>query len=176
MAWYVVYKKNKHADVAICFAKSGRNKYARNAPNESFPSEEACINRAKKLGYSYIVLKDEVAVNKPTVKRPTYYPFTEKNGNIIIDTDSGQQTLKKPLPYDGVISEYSKYLESAHWHKVRDIRLKIDKHTCQMCGAIEHLQVHHISYKTIGNEKMRDLITLCEDCHKAIHDKNGKSK
>lgn len=32
-----------------------------------------------------------------------------------------------------------------------------------------NLQIHHIHYNNIGNEKMEDLVTLCINCHAEIH-------
>lgn len=47
-----------------------------------------------------------------------------------------------------------------------------DKYTCQICGK-KHtkLEVHHIIYRSNGGtDNENNLITLCEDCHSAIHD------
>lgn len=43
-----------------------------------------------------------------------------------------------------------------------------------MCGGpldkIKSVQVHHITYKNLGNENvLTDLCTLCGSCHKKIH-------
>lgn len=54
----------------------------------------------------------------------------------------------------------------------REAVLNRDKYTCQICGK-KHtkLEVHHIVYRSQGGTDGEDnLITLCEDCHKAIHD------
>lgn len=54
----------------------------------------------------------------------------------------------------------------------RDAVLHRDKYTCQICGK-KHvkLEVHHIVYRSQGGTDDEDnLITLCEDCHDALHD------
>lgn len=64
---------------------------------------------------------------------------------------------------------YKKYINSPKWQAKRSERLKIDNYTCQKCGELRGLHVHHVSYKNFGNENVyEDLITLCEKCHKTI--------
>lgn len=52
--------------------------------------------------------------------------------------------------------------------------LKRDNYTCQSCGKKNcKLEVHHIVFQSKGGTNMpENLITLCEDCHKKVH--NGK--
>jgi hypothetical protein len=49
-----------------------------------------------------------------------------------------------------------------------------DKQTCQCCkakGENVKLQVHHIIFRSNGGPDVpSNLITVCEDCHKKIHD------
>lgn len=56
----------------------------------------------------------------------------------------------------------------------REAILHRDNYTCQCCGKKNtRLEVHHIIYRSQGGTSDEDnLITLCEDCHKDIH--NGK--
>ena len=46
-----------------------------------------------------------------------------------------------------------------------------DNYTCQCCGKKNcRLEVHHIKFKSNGGtDDERNLITLCEDCHKKVH-------
>lgn len=46
-----------------------------------------------------------------------------------------------------------------------------DKYTCQICGKKHtRLEVHHIIYRSQGGTNdENNLITLCEDCHKKVH-------
>lgn len=69
--------------------------------------------------------------------------------------------------------KYKKYMNSDEWKAKREERIKIDK-GCVMClrpiEKIRSVQVHHISYKNLGNENVfTDLCTLCGSCHKKIH-------
>jgi 5-methylcytosine-specific restriction endonuclease McrA len=44
---------------------------------------------------------------------------------------------------------------------------------CQNCGCMKVLQVHHIrSRGLLGDDREKNLITLCADCHRLIHDRN----
>jgi 5-methylcytosine-specific restriction endonuclease McrA len=54
----------------------------------------------------------------------------------------------------------------------REAILNRDNYTCQICGKKNiRLEVHHIIYRSQGGTNdENNLITLCEDCHNAIHD------
>lgn len=54
----------------------------------------------------------------------------------------------------------------------REAVLHRDNYTCQCCGKKHtRLEVHHIIYRSKGGaDNERNLITLCENCHKAVHD------
>lgn len=54
----------------------------------------------------------------------------------------------------------------------REAVLNRDNYTCQCCGKKHvRLEVHHIIFRSMGGtDDERNLITLCEKCHKAIHD------
>ena len=54
----------------------------------------------------------------------------------------------------------------------REAVLHRDNYTCQCCGKKHvRLEVHHIIFRSKGGaDDERNLITLCEKCHKAIHD------
>ena len=71
--------------------------------------------------------------------------------------------------------EYADYLKSTHWMIVRNERLAIDNYKCKFCGSMRNLQVHHLYYDTLWNEKPEEaLVTLCEDCHKKLHALSSK--
>lgn len=68
--------------------------------------------------------------------------------------------------------EYIAYMQSEAWNRKRRERLKMDRYTCQDCGAQNvPLDVHHITYERFGgNELMSDLKSLCRPCHELRHD------
>ena len=82
--------------------------------------------------------------------------------------DLYQSVLNKKHYYK---ETYYNYLKSDEWKKKRLERLKIDKFTCQICNKQSgRLDVHHTTYQNIYKENINDLITLCENCHKKLHE------
>ena len=69
--------------------------------------------------------------------------------------------------------EYQEYLQSAEWKNTRDKVLYRDHFMCQGCLEVRATQVHHLSYKNIGNEFLFQLISLCDKCHERIHNANN---
>jgi len=67
--------------------------------------------------------------------------------------------------------EYRKYLSSAEWKTLRKQVIKRDNHRCVRCDYIGYLQVHHTSYDGIKSMSfsLDQLETVCNDCHKQIH-------
>ena len=68
---------------------------------------------------------------------------------------------------------YNKYLCSEEWQSIRSRRMQIDNCRCTKCGQPDDyvtLQVHHLTYKNVGDENIvDDLVTLCIDCHQEQH-------
>jgi hypothetical protein len=67
---------------------------------------------------------------------------------------------------------YNEYIKSPAWAAKRRQVLIRDNYRCFDCGTSTRLQVHHITYKHLGNEPLEDLITLCTDCHTQRHDES----
>ncbi len=75
-------------------------------------------------------------------------------------------TLRYPTPR----WLYTAYLGSLTWKEKRAKRLEFDDHKCQGCTLMGFLDVHHKTYKNIGDENVaEDLVSLCRNCHKATH-------
>lgn len=61
--------------------------------------------------------------------------------------------------------EYERYIKSASWRR-RAARVKLERgEKCERCGGTTNLQVHHLTYRNIGNEPNKDLLVLCRQCH-----------
>lgn len=66
---------------------------------------------------------------------------------------------------------YQDYLKSEEWQIKRGIALDRADNRCQLCNSSKNLQVHHRDYGRRGtNEELRDLVVLCNSCHKKFHD------
>lgn len=63
------------------------------------------------------------------------------------------------------------YLKSDEWKSKRENTLKRDNYTCVCCDE-KATQVHHINYNNVYQEKEKQLLSVCKDCHNLIHN-NG---
>jgi hypothetical protein len=66
--------------------------------------------------------------------------------------------------------EYDKYLESSEWHEKRLLALKRDEYKCQSCLTRKAVEVHHLTYQRVFNEPLFDLVAVCNQCHRGLHD------
>jgi 5-methylcytosine-specific restriction endonuclease McrA len=60
--------------------------------------------------------------------------------------------------------------------ELREMVLERDNHTCKNCGATESLHCHHIlpvAVEPLLSADIDNCITLCEQCHKQVHQQNG---
>ena len=58
-----------------------------------------------------------------------------------------------------------------NWQHIRRSILSRDDYICRICGADPceaQMHVHHVDWDR-SNNKPRNLVTLCRDCHKSIH-------
>lgn len=70
------------------------------------------------------------------------------------------------------------FLKGKRWLKKRDMILRRDSYTCQLCKRYGRMRgahvVHHIFpwefYPELVYENW-NLISLCEDCHNRMHDR-----
>lgn len=78
-------------------------------------------------------------------------------------------------------SKYAELLKNQKWiEKSKEIK-EWDGEVCQLCGDNSNLQVHHLCYvkdRMPWDYPRKSLVTLCEKCHKNIHevDKNFHSE
>lgn len=73
-----------------------------------------------------------------------------------------------------IYTSYDQYLLSDEWKEKTRKRAEIDNYKCCMCGSggtmNNKLQTHHITYRDLYHEDIyKDLLTLCENCHKSVH-------
>lgn len=73
-------------------------------------------------------------------------------------------------------SDAKEYMQSNKWKATRQLILLRDDYSCLSCSSKDRLEIHHITYKRMGNEKLSDLATVCRNCHQEIHDKYGYYK
>jgi hypothetical protein len=79
-----------------------------------------------------------------------------------------KQFLKRQLTKSGFKS-YRSYLRSDHWKELTD-RYRASKlsQVCLVCWD-PNVDLHHKTYKRVGEEKLTDLIPLCRFHHDLAH-------
>jgi 5-methylcytosine-specific restriction endonuclease McrA len=61
-------------------------------------------------------------------------------------------------------------LGPAEYEILRQQVLRRDNWRCQFCGTMSNLEVHHKQFRShSGVDSEKNLITLCAECHAAIH-------
>jgi 5-methylcytosine-specific restriction endonuclease McrA len=61
-------------------------------------------------------------------------------------------------------------LDPEGYDQLRKEVLRRDAWKCQACGSRQNLQVHHKQLRSQqGDDDDLNLITLCADCHQALH-------
>lgn len=71
--------------------------------------------------------------------------------------------------------KYAVYIQSKKWLRRREAFYKKYGRACAACGSKEHLHIHHMSYRHVGDERDDELAVLCDVCHEEFHDLNGKA-
>lgn len=64
--------------------------------------------------------------------------------------------------------KYKDYINSNEWEDKSKLFLRKNP-TCQICLKYRSEDVHHLTYKNLGNEQKNELMALCTRCHHNIH-------
>ena len=73
---------------------------------------------------------------------------------------------------------YVNHLMSEKWKQTKLTRLLIDDFKCKQCNkpiTAETSHCHHITYQNLGDEGMKDVVSVCPQCHNDIHEFYGKN-
>ena len=76
---------------------------------------------------------------------------------------------------DAAPIDYEIYIRSPEWKQRAHNAIVQAGSRCQLCLRVGsrtgnvHLNVHHLTYRALGNESSSDLAVLCQDCHNLIH-------
>ena len=74
---------------------------------------------------------------------------------------------------DGTKIDYKEYIENhPHWNAVRKARFDFDEGSCVVCHKDlrgRRFETHHLSYMRLGQERIRDVVTMCPECHSTFH-------
>jgi len=83
-------------------------------------------------------------------------------GDVYTTPLDSKPVQKRNLPYN-------EYLETKHWKRVAKAVRKAYGNRCQLCHSDSRLNVHHNNYECKWNETLRDVLLLCQDCHRTHH-------
>jgi hypothetical protein len=67
--------------------------------------------------------------------------------------------------------KHKSHLQSEYWKNIRQLALERDDHICQLCKLEKATDVHHLTYKNLGNELLEELTSYCRTCHAKVHEK-----
>jgi hypothetical protein len=66
--------------------------------------------------------------------------------------------------------DYYEYINSDDWKRKTEVWKSIVNYKCEICGKNNIiLQAHHKSYENFKHETKKDILIVCENCHKKIH-------
>ena len=71
---------------------------------------------------------------------------------------------------------HAEYMGSAKWQEVRSryykskLWTKLLDRKCYCCQQKKPCDLHHKTYKRFENEKLKDLVAICRDCHNEVHE------
>jgi hypothetical protein len=69
---------------------------------------------------------------------------------------------------------YHRHIGSAKWERFRRELIEQRGNRCEQCGQEGgSLVLHHLHYKTLGNEQPEDVQLLCRDCHERADEKRA---
>lgn len=94
------------------------------------------------------------------------------DGHVIDGRDLGSEWEYRYIRKEPVVRTsptwQDRYYKTAHWQRIKELRLRHDNYRCVNCHTTTDLHVHHWRYD-LFSEKLGDLMTLCQTCHKRMH-------
>jgi hypothetical protein len=94
-----------------------------------------------------------------------------------LDTPDDDEHTAPGRPQNLRALPYGEYLQTPHWKRKREDKLRAVGRRCQVCNhGPDTLEVHHRTYERLGQELDEDLTVLCRACHGTFHDHRGLSR
>lgn len=66
-------------------------------------------------------------------------------------------------------AKYAKYLAGPEWALKRRQVMHRCAGVCEGCGIADATEVHHLTYKHVGEEFLFELVGVCKPCHERAH-------
>jgi hypothetical protein len=61
--------------------------------------------------------------------------------------------------------DYQAYLASRQWALKREAVRDRSNGQCERCWINPMMAVHHLTYARVGDERLEDLLAICDPCH-----------
>lgn len=109
------------------------------------------------------------------MNKDIFKPLTKEellNKKKRLKEDKHIKNVKEKKRYKKKFIPYHDQLIDKRWLKKREQVFKLKGRKCSVCGSTHNLQIHHLRYfndKYAWEYKMKDLVVLCESCHKRKH-------
>lgn len=109
------------------------------------------------------------------MNKDIFKPLTKEellNKKKRLKEDKPIKEVKEKKRYKKKFIPYHDQLIDKRWLKKREQVFKLKGRKCSVCGSTHNLQIHHLRYfndKYAWEYKMKELVVLCESCHKRKH-------
>lgn len=101
--------------------------------------------------------------------RPAWVkPINHAAAILTIRRYRARQSSRQSVEQRGNQNDYQRYLQSRHWYDFRLAIFVLSGGACVGCGDVAD-EVHHLHYRTKGNESACDVVPLCRSCHAKEH-------
>jgi hypothetical protein len=158
------------------------SKYACSHPDQIL-TRFVCTNNAIQFVMQCTACKARVGSpishNKLSRKQKDNAPLFDEDGRAARREEISYQYAMNREKFNSARwwAEYTKYLASDEWKNKRSRVMARDNKRCteQRPGCTKQAdEVHHLSYKNVGNEPMEDLTAVCHHCHELITEESRR--
>ena len=147
-------------------------------------TEKLFMGKSRTRNFKYIIPETELSkltehkLREPQASENAQPDYYEKRAQEKREREERWQEEAQRLAEERrKFTSYYDYLRSDEWQRKRRARLKHDGYRCQMCGSGKQVEVHHICYDHLRKgAEIDDLVTLCHDCHRKVHEYDMKQK
>lgn len=83
----------------------------------------------------------------------------------LLDTRHAERTFDR--------AAYDAHLRSPVWRDLRNLVIERCNGWCEGCRKSHVDDVHHLTYKHMGDELLYELVGLCRNCHERAHNRSA---
>jgi 5-methylcytosine-specific restriction endonuclease McrA len=147
--------------------------------NAKTPKRRIVSNGVSHYGYQCddcgkweVAKKSVFGLNIPTDLYDEH-KFNERQSQIVSQIKEAMDQIQESKK-EQWFESYNEYLSSNKWKEKRKLVLERDRYICQGCGVAAANQVHHLTYTHVTDELLFQLVSVCQDCHLKIHNKETR--